>query len=187
MTKEEIYRILSDHMVQGLMLHSKLADFYGFLSFKGYQKCHEYHYIEENINYRKLINYYLYHCGKLIPDTGFNKTDVIPENWFQHSRNDVGNETKLNSLKVGIDKWVKWEINTKQLYERMYGELISLNEIAAGENLMIFIKDVDNELAEAQQEMLEITTMNYDLNDIMMKQEDIFKTYKKKLNEIKYD
>ena len=117
----------------------------------------------------------------------YNLTDVIPENWFQHSRNDVGNETKLNSLKVGIDKWGKWEINTKQLYERMYGELISLNEIAAGENLMIFIKDVDNELAEAQQEMLEITTMNYDLNDIMMKQEDIFKTYKKKLKEIEYD
>ena len=60
MTIDEIFSQLGAHMVEGLMIHSQMSDYFGFLGLKGYQECHKYHYFEENANYRRL-NTDLYH------------------------------------------------------------------------------------------------------------------------------
>lgn len=184
MTAEEIFSHIAKHMIEGLMVHSKLADFYGFIGFKGYEKCHEYHFYSENINYRKLNNYFLHHCGKVIVDSRFDVPDIIPSTWLQHNRADVGEETRKTSLQVGIEKWVVWEQNTKKLYQDMYEELININDIASALFIKEFIIDVDNELADAEQLWIEKRAMNYSINDIMMEQEDLYKKYSKKIKEI---
>ena len=184
MTVEEIFSYIAKHMIEGLMVHSKLADFYGFIGFKGFEKCHEYHFFSENINYRKLNEYYLHHCGKIIIDRKFDNPNIIPENWLQHNRKEVGDETRQNSLQSGIERWVLWEQSTKSLYQGMYDELIKINEIAIAMFIKDFLEDVDNELAEAEQLWIEQKAINYDIKDIMMEQEDIYKKYCKKIKEI---
>jgi hypothetical protein len=47
------------------------------------------------------------------------------------------------------------------------------------------IKDVDNELAEAEQAWIEKIILEYDIDDIVLQQEEIKKKYKKKIKEIK--
>ena len=185
MTVEEIFSHIAKHMIEGLMVHSKLADFYGFIGFKGYEKCHEYHFFCENISYRELNNYYLHHFGKIIIDRQFDNPDIIPGNWLQHTRADVGVETRKNSVQTGVERWVVWERETKVLYQNMYSELIRLGEIAAALFVKDLIEDVDDELAQAEQDWIEKRSIDYDINDIMMEQEEMYKQYCKKLKEIK--
>lgn len=187
MIVEEIYRNLAQHMVEGIMTHAKLADFYGFLGFDGYQKCHEYHYISENLSYRQVNNYFIHHYNRLIQDGQFNVSKIVPDQWYQHNRSDVSSETKKVSLQSGIEAWVKWERSSKKTYETLYYELLQLKEIAAAGMVKILIQDVDGELAIAEQEWIKIKSLEYNVNDIMLEQDNILKKYKNKIKEIKYD
>ena len=47
MTIEEMFSHIADNMIKGLMVHSQLVDYFGFLGFEGYQKCHLYHYFDD--------------------------------------------------------------------------------------------------------------------------------------------
>lgn len=184
MTVEEIFNSLSSHMLEGLMIHSQLSDYYGFLGLEGYQECHKYHYYEEDANYKKLIDYYLHHYDKLISNPSFVNPNIIPESWFGHSRFDVNMETRRSAIEAGMIKWIDWEIDTKRLYSQLYQELISLNEIAAAIELANYIKDVDYELADAMNKNLELKETNYDITVIIEEQKKEYKKYKKKIKEI---
>ena len=59
MTVEEIYADVAAHMIEGLMIHEQLANYYDFLGLGGYKRCHEYHYIEESVKYRGLYRYFI--------------------------------------------------------------------------------------------------------------------------------
>lgn len=185
MTVDEIFSQLSEHMIKGLMLHSQLSDYFGFLGLKGYQVCHKYHYFEENSNYRKLSCYYLYHYDKLIKEKPFSNPNIIPESWYQYTRHDVNAQTRKDAIQVGIEKWVNWENNSKKLYETMYGELMKIGEVAAAKELCNYILDVDYELADAYQIHLKLLSDDFNISDIIMEQDKIEKKCKKKLKEIK--
>lgn len=184
MTVEEIFSQVSQNMVKGLMIHSQLADYFGFLGFEGYQKCHLYHYFEESKNYKDLGNYYLKHFNKLLAEDHIDNPNIIPNDWVQYSRQQVNSKIRQNALQAGLEKWVNWEKDTKGLYQQLYNTLISLGEIAAADELNKIIKDVDYELAGAEQELLELNAINFSVVDVMMYQDDMTKRYTKKLKEI---
>ena len=188
MTVEEIYKELAEHMIKGLMLHDQLADYYDFLGLKGYRKCHEYHYIDESCNYRKLCKYFTNHHNKLIQIGEVDDPEVIPKSWYNYSRQDVDSNTKKNAVKSGLVKWVEWERETKELYQSMYNELININEIASASKLLCFIKDVDCELEKAERYHLAKEAINYDLTCIISEQHDKYEKYKKKIADFwRYD
>ena len=170
MTVEEIFSQISAHMVEGLMVHSQLSNYFGFLCLKGYQKCHKKHYFAENKNYHKLNEYYINHYNKLIPEISFKNPSIIPESWYKYTRQDVNITTRKNALQIGFEKWINWETETKKLYEHMYQELIAEGEVSAAEEFAQYIIDVDNELAEAIQEELELKAIDYDMTLIIDKQ-----------------
>lgn len=184
MTIDEIFSELAQHMIEGLMTHSQLADYFGFLGLDGYEMCHNYHYFCENANYKKIVNYYIHHYDKLILDKPFKNPGVIPDNWYNFSRRDVENGIRKNATQMGIEKWVNWETITKRKYEKLYQELINLNEVAAAIELKRYIVDVDEELAKAIQKMTELTASDYDMSDIIMEQKELKKKYKKKMREV---
>jgi hypothetical protein len=186
MTVESIFSELAAHMIEGLMVHSQMSDYYGFLGLKGYQECHKYHYFEENINFRKLSAYYLHHYNKIIPEIPFENPSVIPESWYKYNRQDVNASTRKNAIQTGMEKWISWEKETKELYQRMYKELIALNEIAGAEELAKYITDVDKELSAAAQKELELKAIDYDICLIIDKQEEKYKKYKHKLKELEF-
>lgn len=185
MTVEEIFGQISAHMVEGLMIHSQLSDYYGFLGLKGYQKCHKYHFYLETENFRKLSHYFIKHYDKLIPEMQSNNPRIIPDSWYQYRRNEVNETTRKNAVQVGMERWISWEKQTKKLYERMYQELINMNEIASAMEIEEYIKDVDKELAYANEKYLELRAMDHDISSIVDKQEKLHKHYKKKIEEIK--
>jgi len=186
MTVEEIFSTVSTHMVEGLMIHEQLANYYDFLGFKGFKRCHEYHYIEESWNFRIWERYFINHFNKLIPEREVKNPKVIPNAWFSYIRQQVDNTTKKNAIKTGVSKWVDWEKETKTLYQQMHHELCELGEVAAAMKLDRFICCVDKELKKAERVALDLKSEDYDLGEIYLGQCKIHDHYKKKLEKFKY-
>lgn len=184
MTIEDIFSQLAQRMIEGLMTHSQLADYFGFLGLDGYQQCHIYHYFEENCNYKKISKYYLEHYNKLVKDMPFKNPNVVPEDQFQYTRQQVTKEVRKDAVKAGFEKQVYQERQTKKFYEQHHFNLMQLNEVAAAEELEKYIEDVDYELAEAERIHLRLEAIDYDISDIVMLQDDVKKKYNKKIKEV---
>ena len=184
MTVEEIFSKLSAHMVKGLMIHSQMSEYYGFLGLKGYQECHKYHYFCENFNYRKLGEFYLSCYDKIIMEAPIENPHIIPETWFKYSKQDVNVNTRKSAIQAGMDKWIEWEKDTKKFYEQMYQELIKLDEVDSAYKLAEYIEDVSEELMKAKEKMIELVSTDYDIVMIMDRQDEIYKKYKRKIKEI---
>lgn len=180
MELKEIYSKIAEHMVNGMMLHDQLANYYDFLGLKGYKRCHEYHFLAETLNYRSLNRYFINHHNMLIPETRFDNKSAIPDNWYMHVRQDVDMATKRDAVKTALVKWVEWERETKQFYEQMYQELMDIDEVASACKIKEFILDVDQELKKAERYHLNKEAVNYDMSVIIEEQDKKHKKYDKK-------
>ena len=184
MELEKIYSDIATHMVKGLMIHDNLANYYDFLGLKGYKRCHEYHYFKENMAYRSLCRYYINHHNKLIEEQEFDNPDVIPQSWYQYTRQDVDTSIKRNAVKNGLTMWVDWERDTKELYEKMYKELIEIDEIASAMKIKELICDVDDELKKAERYELNKKATDYNISDIISEQDKKHHKYEKKMKDM---
>ena len=181
MTAQEIFSGLSQHMIKGIMTHEQFANYYDFLGLEGYRKCHEYHYLCETAQHRKLNRYYASRYNKLIEEKRVDDPNIIPSSWFKYTRQDVDPTTKSNAVKSGLEAWEKWETDTKALYERMYVEAFGLGEIACAEFIKGLICDVDCELKEVQKYRLDKITTQYSVADIVHEQKEKHEKYKCKI------
>lgn len=66
----------------------------------------------------------------------------------------------------------------------MYKELFALGEIADAEYVACLIKEVDEELAQANSLYIKKKTCDFDISAIMGDQEEKFKEYYEKIEEI---
>lgn len=185
MTVDEIFSQLLTHMLTGMMVHEGFANYYSFLGLYGYERCHEYHHFEETCSYRKIYTYYIEHFNQLVALNRVENPEVIPSFWYGHTRQEVDQNTKKESIKSGANGWVNWEKDTKKLYEKLYSELININEIAAAEKVKELIIDVDYELKEADDFLLKLIAVNYDMSVIIPEQEKENKKYMRKLEDFK--
>ena len=181
MTVEEIFSKLAEHMIKGMMFHEQAANYYHFLSLKGYKKCHEYHFYSETCGYRCLQHYYLDHYNKLIKLGPVEDPNVIPDSWLKYSREDVDASTKSKAVKEMVKKWVDWEVETKKLYQESYKELLDLGEVAAAMKIGCYIKDVDKELKCAMNKHIKLQTLNYDIGGIVGEQDWFHQHYDEKI------
>ena len=181
MTIDEIFTKLATHMINGLMYHDEFARAYDFMGLYGFAKLHRYHYIEELINYNRLLEYYNKFYRKLLKIENPNSQNIIPESWFKYTTLDVDTETKKSSIKELMNTWIKWERETKEFYQSMYNELLSIQEVDAAEYIKYYIHDVSKELCHAEKKLIKLETINYDIVHIAEWQSDLYNKYKKKL------
>lgn len=184
MTAEEVYSKIASHMIKGMMAHDQLANYYDFLGLKGYKRCHEYHFMCETVAYRSINRYFINHHNKMVEQEQVSDPELIPSSWYKYTRHDVDINTKRNAVKVGLDKWVAWEKETKTLYEEMYKELVDINEIALAFKVKELVCDVDHELKTAERELLDIKATDYDMSYIVSEQSYMHDKYKKKMKKI---
>lgn len=178
MTVDEIFKILATHMVKGCKTHEELANYYDFLSLKGFRACHEHQYIEESCGYRKLCRYYMKHYKKLIQPDKVQEVKLIPSSWYGHERQDVDIILKRESAKTGFETWINWQKETKNLYENMYSELIALNQIATAMFLKKYICDVTKEIEKAEKEYIKYTDLDFRIEFLIQDQKKLYHKYK---------
>lgn len=185
MTVEEIFGLIAQHMIKGMMVHVQLSDYFNFIGLKGYAKCHEYHYYEESKNYRDLVNYYMRHYNKIVLDLPVENPHIIPDDWSQFTRYEVSSTVRKNAVISGFDKWLDWELKTKKTYNNYCKELYNLNEIASMTKIKEYVEDVDEEIAEGHDKILGLKTVDYDIFEIYEEQEKLEKKFTKKIKELK--
>lgn len=187
MTVEEIFSKISQHMLKGIMTHEQLANYYDFLALMGYKRCHEYHFLNELCAYRGVCRYFINHYNKLLPYADTNGVEIIPKEWYNHTRQEVDMTTKKNAVKNGFMLWVEWEKETKALYENMYKELVEINEVAAAMKVKELICDVDCELKKAEREFLYKKAVDFDMVVIAEEQEKLHEKYREEEKKIGVD
>ena len=181
MTTEEIFNKLAAHICEGITMHNEMAKAYDFLGLWGLSKCHIYHVFEEKRAYCRLSHYYATHYFKLIQPEDFTQPKLLPESWYKYTTQAVDTNTKKQTIKELMTKWVEWERKTKKFYQEMRQELTTIGEIAAALKLDCYILDVSSELHDAEKKLLKLETINYDIVHIIEWQDKLHKIYKKKL------
>lgn len=181
MTVEELFNKLLVHMREGVQFHTEMALAYDYLNIEGLYACHIYRAYDEKQSFERLYHYYITHYFKLLQLENISQSKLIPETWYKYTTQAVDSGTKRNAIKELMEKWVKWEQETKKLYQEMRQELIQLGETASALYIDQYIIDVDNELQDAQNKLMRLETINYDLIEITNWQERLYKKYKKKL------
>ena len=184
MTVEEVFTKIATHMLNGIMVHEQLANYYDFLGLCGYKKCHEYHFYSESISYRKICSYHINTFNRLISEQIPNTASIIPQSWYRHNRFDVDSNTKRNAIQSGLNKWVNWERETKTLYQSMYKELIDIGEIDAANMVSKLVDDVSSELKSAEQYLLNKELVGYNMSDILDEQDCEVEEYEKKIGKL---
>lgn len=175
---EEIFKEISAHQVKGVMIHEQLADYYNFLNLNGYKRCHEYHSKCEMKYMRKIHRYFIDHYNRLIEEEPIENPNVIPASWYRYTRQEVDANTKRNAVKTGIEKWVSWEQETKEMYQKAYKDAMEIGEVAAAKKICCLIEAVDCELKWAQRRHINLVTADYDIGYILGEQQYLHDYYK---------
>lgn len=171
MSIEQIFKELSAHMLEGIMFHLEMTDYYSFLALRRYSQDHENHAKSEMTAYREICDYYMNHCNQFIEEPQLTRPEVVPQLWRTYKRQDVDVSARKQAVKNGVEKWISWETETKELYQRLYEELENIGELAAACRVLILVQDVDYELAAAQQKKLELDAVDYDMTYILERQD----------------
>ena len=180
MTTEEIFKKISSHMIKGLMIHDKMADYWDFLSLRGYKRMSEWHYKKESCSYRKLHRYYINHYHKLIEEENIDNPDIIPVSWYRYTRPEVDPATKAKAVKSGFEKWISWEKETKKAMQEYCSELANNGDVAASIFIGRYVDAVDHELKCAERIMLDLEAVSYDMPYIIGCQTKVHDKYKAK-------
>ena len=182
MSVHDIFANLSQHMVQGIMFHEDMVDYYNFLNLPGYAACHCWHAASESKARRELRKWHIRHCGMLVPYHTNTGEDNIPASWYKYTQIDVSPSDIQNAVKSGLEKWVDWEKQTKALYENAYSSLLQEGHIAAACFVKDLILDVSEEYATAYQYLLNKRACSFDIGAIMADQDKDTKTFRARMS-----
>lgn len=180
MTVNEVFSKISAHLVEGMMIHEKMADYYDFLGLMGFKRIHEYRFLKDAVNLRGVHRYFINHFNMLLPDSPVSQSWDIPSSWKNHVREDVGTDTKRNAVISGIENWKSWEHDTKRLYEQCYTELCDIGEVAAACKVKELISDADMTAKCADRLYIKLKGMDYDMPTIYILQDEIHHEYDEK-------
>lgn len=180
MAISDIFAGLNARLIEGMMFHDKMANYFDFLGLMGYKRMHEYHFLCESAEMRGLNRYYTNHYNRLIPDVALSAPKLIPAVWYDHSRTDVESATKKTAVKTAMEQWSEWEHETKKLYEKAYCDLCDLGEIAAACKVRGMVQDVDQECKYADRLCIELSGMEYDMPTITSMQDKLHAEFAEK-------
>lgn len=89
--------------------------------------------------------------------------------------------TRRNAVKSGLEKYIRWEKDTKKFLEDMCTQAIQQGFIGISMQIKKYIKSVEQEIKHANKTYLEIKSTEYDMPTIVSKQDYLIKKYCKKL------
>ncbi|GEM_PF-4583321 len=170
MTVADIFAKINAHMIEGVMFHSQMAEYFAFLNLGEYEKLHKLHACHEFTTHGGWVSDYVCDYNKLLPEYSIDKISVIPDSWRNHVKQDVDTATKQRAVKDGFEKWRDWEKQTKELYEKSYSELITIGEISAANSVCNLIYEVAGELRTAERKLIDLAAVNYDMGAIIAAQ-----------------
>lgn len=167
MNAEEVFTQIANHMKEGIDFHDQVARCYDFMGIKRFEHQHSKQFIEESEGYRSLLHYYATHYHKLLKIESKTFPNIIPDSWYKYDTFAVDMKTKMNYIQDLTRRWMEWERDTQRLYEDAYCELINEKNIAGAFYIYKLIKEVTKELKEAEQLLIDLESIGYDMPTIL--------------------
>lgn len=170
---EDIFKKLSLHMVEGVMIHEEMANYFAFLGLNGYETIQAERYLDESKNLDNLYSFYIKYFGRLMPRLEISKIpQIIPDSFYNHSTSELSTNDIRQSVKAIYERWYSWEEETKLLLEQSYTGLRDANnEVSASIVVMEMLKDVNKELDMVKNKLHKLRSTNYDILFIMEDQD----------------
>lgn len=181
----ELYSEVNKRMTSALMFHSKMSDYFNFIGLHGFKRIHELQYYEESIGKRKLNRKVLDIHNKLIPEEGHEKPEVIPADWYKHTRMDIDDSVLSKFVKSALKQYKEWECETKCLYECVAHIFLERGEMMDYKLMMCYVEEVQYELKKIYRLCEELNDVGYDVLYIMEIQKPIHNEYKNKMKKLK--
>ena len=180
----DVFAKVSDHLIDGMMMHGQTADHYDFLGLEGLKRPHEYHFIRETISMRRIHRYSIDHCNRLLPVANTKHIDVIPVEWSNFTRQAVESETKSKAVEAGMREWCEWEHETKELYAKSAKDPYDAGEVAAAHMICELVRDVDDECEYADRSAPSLSAVDYDMRVIVPMRHGLHEKYGKKPHDV---
>lgn len=177
MTASEIFGRINAHQIEGVMLHSQLAEYFGFLNLCGYQRQQECQAMSEFFEHQKTSMYFVSRFNQLLPRAEAKDPEIIPEAWRKYTRQQVDAGTKRKAVRDAFLRWHSWEAETKKLYEQAYADLHEIGEVAAACEVKKLVTSVDCELERVERQRINLECLDYDLSSICAEQDRLLERY----------
>ena len=151
---------IGEHLLAGVIFHAEMTDLFHFLGLKGFYKWQKCQMCEEAEHLQNFKCHVLkYHHMLINLQNAQQPEKLIPNEWYSRSALEVSQTDVTNTLKMALDKYFKWEEETKKM---LYAELAELEQISDKEEVEELIEDVECELAmvEALRQKIQITSFS---------------------------
>lgn len=132
------------HMVEGLMFHDQMMQFFLYLGMPGLARLQEKRYLDESRAMAELQQYAIRAYGMIASDSGTSARDYIPSTWRDSPRNLV-DLRGTEDARVALETWEGWEADTRKLYGQLYFQAGEIRDAAASERLAELVRDADKE------------------------------------------
>lgn len=181
----DLYAEVVKRMNTALLFHSSLSDYFNFLGLHGFKRIHEYQYFCESIEKRKLQRKVLDVHNKIVPMVGHEKPEVIPVDWYKHTRMDIDDNVIAKYVRQAMKTYKEWEEESKCIYECIACIFLNRGELIDYEIMMCYAEDVQEELKKIYRLCEELNGVGYDTLYIMEIQKCIHNEYKCKMKHLK--
>ena len=170
MTLQEIFIKLSNRMVGAMMVHTQLTELFTFIDLMPDIKRQKKQLHEETDGLLKLEKYCAQHHHLLVTANSPPSIDILNLGMLKEVSNELTPDDRAYLIQYGLKEWIKWEKESKVIYEDAYRNLIDISEIAAADFVMQYVRDVDKELKNAELLYRVRDTIDWDLPTIYDKQ-----------------
>jgi hypothetical protein len=137
-------------MIGAMMIHTQLTQLFIFIDLLPDARRQEQQLQEESHGMIELNKYYAQHYHLLSIADNPPQIDVFGLGLFKKPSKELTPEDKMRLIQYGMTAWIEWERQSKVIYEDAYNNLIELSEVAAAEFIMRYVRDVDQELKDAE-------------------------------------
>lgn len=184
MSCEEVFRAIKERQIIALMFHDQSADLFDFLGLNGFKRMHEYQYLAESLEHRRLSRYYLNHHNKLLFEGPLDNPQAVPEDWAKYTRFEVTPSVRKQSVERSFGDYYDWEHETKECYSEYAKRLLDLGHVADFNMVNCLVKDVDLELKYLSRMLITLKSISYDPIQVEAMQQELHDHYKCRMKEL---
>lgn len=132
------------HMVEGLMFHDQMMQYFLYLGLPGLASLQEKRYLAESKAMARLQGYSIQAYGMIASDSATDARDYIPSAWKDSPRNLV-DLRGMENARIALETWEGWEADTRKLYGQLYFQAGEIRDAGASERLAELVRDADKE------------------------------------------
>ena len=152
-----------DHIMNGVIMHSNMVDFYDFLHLKGFRKWQEHNVEEEFCHVTEIQHHFIKRHHMMIPPYEEHFTSgVIPTSWYDHSAIEVTKDDIVREVKRSLHEYLDWERKTQIFLKEKTKELIELDAFAEYMDLRELEENVACEIHYLENLIIELESVGYD-------------------------